>query len=91
MRPCPLPWLRRAATLRGKALAVGIALWFKAGVTKRAEVKATGTLWEKLGIHRKSAYRGLSALETAGLITIVRHAGRAPLVTILEVTSAPDR
>ena len=63
--PVPLPWLRRAATLRGKALAVGIALWFKAGVTKRAEVKATGTLWEKLGIHRKSAYRGLLALETA--------------------------
>jgi DNA-binding MarR family transcriptional regulator len=55
------------------------------------EVKATGTLWEKLGIHRKSAYRGLSALEAAGLITIVRHAGRAPIVTILEVTSTPDR
>jgi hypothetical protein len=44
--PVPLPWLRRAATLRGKALAIGIALWFKAGVTKRGEVKATGTLWE---------------------------------------------
>jgi hypothetical protein len=89
--PVPLPWLRRAATLRGKALAVGIALWFKAGVTKRAEVRATGTLWEKIGIHRKSAYRGLSALETAGLITVVRHAGRAPIVTILEVTSTHDR
>jgi hypothetical protein len=42
--PVPLPWLRWAATLRGKAVAVGIALWFKAGVTKRAEVKATGSL-----------------------------------------------
>lgn len=79
--PVPLPWLRQAATLRGKALAVGIALWFK----------ATGTLWGKLGIHRKSAYRGLSALETAGLITVVRHAGRAPVVTIVEVASPTDK
>jgi hypothetical protein len=89
--PVPLPWLRQAAMLRGKALAVGIALWFKAGVTKRREVKATGTLWGKLGIHRKSAYRGLSALETSGLITVVRHAGRAPVVTIVEVASPTDK
>jgi hypothetical protein len=39
----------------------------------------------------KSAYRGLSALETAGLITVVRHAGRAPILAILEVSSPTDR
>jgi hypothetical protein len=89
--PAPLPWLQLAARLRGKALAVGIALWFKAGLTKCGQVKATGTLWHKCGIHRKSAYRGLSALEAAGLITVVRHAVRTPIMTILEVTSTSDR
>jgi hypothetical protein len=53
--------------------------------------QSNGYLVGKLEIHRKSAYRGLSALETAGLIKVVRHAGRAPIVTILEVTSTHDR
>jgi hypothetical protein len=85
--PIPLGWLHKAAQLRGKALAVGIALWFKAGVTKQFVVKASNTLWSKLGINRKSAYRALTALEHAGLVSVERHAGRAPVVKILDLNS----
>lgn len=82
--PIPLAWLRKAAALPGKVLAVGVALWFKAGATKRAEVQMTGKLLAKFGINRKAGYRGLKALECAGLVTVKRHAGRCAVVTILE-------
>ena len=86
--PIPLVWLHKAASLRGKALAVGIALWFKVGITKQREIKASNALWRKLGIHRKSAYRALAALERAGLVAVDRHAGRAPIVVILDLNAS---
>ena len=86
--PVPIVWLHKASRLRGKALAVGIALWFKRGVTKSPTVKASGSLWEKFGIERRSAYRGLESLEQAGLITVIRGQGQVPIVTIM---SDPDK
>jgi hypothetical protein len=80
--PVPLAWIRKGAQLRGKALAVGLALWFKAGMTGDKEITAGKALWERVGIGRKSAYRGLNALERAGLVLVVRHRGRCPRVTI---------
>ena len=34
--PIPLPWLAVAATLPGKALAVGIIIWFLQGIQKKS-------------------------------------------------------
>ena len=81
--PIPLSWLRAATVLPGKALAVGLVLWFKAGITKRGEVKMTTKLLHKFGLSRYAGYRGLVALEDAGLVTAVRRRGRCPRVTIL--------
>lgn len=84
--PIPLVWLRRAGELRGKALAVAVALWFKAGTAKgNPEVAATAGLLERLGVGRKAGYRGLAALERAGLVSIERRPGRSARVTILPV------
>lgn len=88
--PIPLPWLARAAALRGKALAVGIAIWFKHGATKGKPVKASASLLDKLKVNRKSGYRALESLESAGLINVQRQAGRAPIVNIVAVSPAPD-
>ena len=82
--PVPLYWLRRAAELPGKTLAVGVILWFKAGVTKNNQVKASSGMFQKLGIHRKAVYRGINNLEIAGLVSVVRHIGRASIVTIID-------
>jgi hypothetical protein len=89
--PVPLYWLRRAAELPGKTLAVGVTLWFKAGVTKNNQVKASSGMYQKLGIHRKAVYRGINNLEMAGLVTVVRHIGRAPLVTIINDWEASEK
>ncbi len=81
--PVPLEWLRRAAMLPGKSLAVGIVLWFEAGCDKCLTVRITNAVGKKLGIERRSKDRGLRNLEEAGLVEVDRHRGRCPVVTIL--------
>ena len=77
-----MAWLRAAARLPGRALAVGLALWFKAGVSKRATVKLSSSVRDKIGLDRYSARRGLEALERAELVDVDRQRGRSPVVTI---------
>ncbi len=69
-------------------MAVGLALWFKAGATKNRTVKLTGALVARFNVGRKAGARCLRALETAGLVSVVRHVGRCPVVTVLGVDDA---
>jgi hypothetical protein len=84
--PVPLDWLGRAAGLPGKALAVGLALWFLRGCRKRDTVTLSRRTLERLGVGRKPGYRGLRALEAAGLVRVRRHVGKSPVVRICEAT-----
>jgi hypothetical protein len=83
--PIPLNWLGMAAAQPGKALHVGLAIWFWAGVRRSRQVPFR-MLWLKttLGVDRCSAYRGLDALERVGLVSVIRHRGRKSLVTLLD-------
>jgi hypothetical protein len=80
--PVPLAWLHRAADLPGKALAVGLALWFLRGVQKRRTVRLTRRTLRRLGVGRKPGYLGLKNLEGAGLVRVRRQKGKSPVVTI---------
>ena len=83
--PIPLAWLSAAAELPGKAaLAIGLALWFERGRRKSDEVLLTAAICERFGLDRKGKYRGLAALEEAGLVAVERRPNRNPVVTILE-------
>jgi hypothetical protein len=82
--PVPLVWLSMAAKLSGKALHVGIALWYLAGVTKSFTVKLTRSTLTLFGVSRWSVSRNLRLLELAGLVTVERRKGKVPLVTIVE-------
>jgi hypothetical protein len=84
--PIPLVWLSRACRLSPKALAVGLALWFKAGMSKNSpEVVASPGLLKRFGVMaRRTQYQALSNLERAGLVAVDRGRGRCPRVTILE-------
>jgi hypothetical protein len=95
--PVPWPWLTVAAGLPGKALHVGLALWYRAG-RQRKQVgvdMSLSAIAREFGFHRTQASRGLEELEEARLVSVERAAGRKPRVTILEVprrtTSGPDR
>jgi hypothetical protein len=83
--PIPLTWLAIAGEQPGKALHVGVALWHLAGLKRTQTVPLSASLLLTMGVSRHSGYRGLKALEGAGLVSIVRHPGRLPIVTILEV------
>ncbi len=85
--PIPWNWLKVATALPGQALQVAMALWFLVGMKKVATVALSGAVLRDLGVSRYAGYRGLTALEGAGLVSVERHAGRHPIVTILP---APD-
>ena len=81
--PIPLNWLAQAARRSGKALHVGIALWFLSGLKRSGTIALSQSILRLFGVGRFSGYRGLAELEKAGLVSVVRHAGRNPIVTIL--------
>jgi hypothetical protein len=80
--PIPLAWLKRAAQLPGKALAVGLALWFLKRCQNQTTVRLTRRTLERFGVARKPGYNGLQALERAGLVQVRRHVGKSPVVTL---------
>ena len=85
--PIPLDWLTQAARQSGKALHVGIALWFLSGLKRSREIALSQSILSLFGVTRHSGYRGLAELEKAGLVSVVRHRGRNSIVTILLPTA----
>ena len=85
--PIPMEWLRTAAALPGKALAVGIELWFQSGLLRSNWVSVSMSRFSRHGVSRFAAARGLAALERAGLIRCLRAPGRKPRVEIISVVS----
>jgi hypothetical protein len=83
--PVPVWWLAIAGGCSGKAVSVGLALWFKTKATGRVEVSACPTLLAKFGVGRKAGYAALKKLAAVGLVRIVeQRPGRCSVVTILE-------
>ena len=89
-------WFVRATRLRKPAVVAGLALWFKAGVTKdeflrekRAEsapIRVDRGLKKSFGVTPSQMSRGLHALAKAGLIVIAKGgAGRCPVVVIVNL------
>lgn len=85
--PIPWNWLAKAATQPGKALHVALTLWFLAGMKRSRTVSLATSYLSMLGVNRFAGYRGLKTLERVGLVSVVRHRGRQPMVTILEVVA----
>ena len=81
--PIPLNWLVKAAPLNGKALEIAVVIWHLKGLKRKNTVKLNGKLLREFKISRSTLYRGLAAMEKAGLISIQRQIGRSPMVTIL--------
>jgi hypothetical protein len=80
--PIPLQWIGKASMLPGKALAVGLMVWFFHGLTGQLTVQLRPSIGEKFGLTRYAMWRGLHQLEVAGLVTVDRQRGRCPEVTL---------
>ena len=83
--PISMAWLNAAAKLPGKALNVGLAIWWLAGMSKTTAFKLTGKSLSQLGVSRDAASDGLKRLEDIGLILVKRSPGQRPTVQILPV------
>ncbi len=85
--PIPLWWLEGAGKLPGKALHVGISLWFLSGVTKSDTVRFNQCQQERYGVKRDAARRAIQALEKANLIAVNRGCGKRQEVTIIRMSN----
>ena len=83
--PIPMAWLNEAARLPGKALNLGIAIWWLAGMAQTKTFKLTGKALDQLGVSRDAAADALKRLEGRGLIRVQRAPGQRPTVEILSV------
>jgi hypothetical protein len=87
--PLPLNWLSSACKLSGKSpLTVALAILFEVGRRKSNEIVLTTAICQRFGVKRKSKYRGLSALEAAGLILVNRRPRKNPVITVLDVAES---
>ena len=81
--PIPLAWLGSAASLPGKTLNVGIALWWLHGMAKGKPFKLTQKALQTLNVERDAASAALARLEQARLIRMVRQPGQRPTVSVV--------
>jgi hypothetical protein len=82
--PVPLTWLVLAGGQSGKALHVGITLWFLRGLNKCNTFPLSMKILRDMGVEKTAGYRGLKQLEKAGLVSVKRKVGRLSIVTVLE-------
>jgi len=80
--PIPLGWIMKAASVEGKTLHVALVLWFLAGLKRSLKVTVSQSKLRLFGVSRQASYRALFRLEGAGLVSVERHRGRNPIVTI---------
>ncbi|MDP4836405.1 MAG: hypothetical protein NWS01_04560 [Burkholderiales bacterium] len=82
--PIPLDWLTAAARLPGKAINVGIALWWLAGMSKTGALKLTRQSQLALNISKDAERDGLRRLRQAGLIELTARPGQRHSVRIIK-------
>jgi hypothetical protein len=82
--PIPLDWLTAAARLPGKAINVGIALWWLAGMSKTGALKLTRQSQLALNISKDAERDGLRRLRQAGLIELTAQPGQRHTVRIIK-------
>ena len=89
--PLPLPWLQRAAALPGKAFHVAVGLWYVSGLCRSDTFSFKRSVAADFGVSPDATYDALTNLEAAGLVSVARHRGRSPTVTILKAAVPNDR
>ena len=84
--PIPLTWLHCASRLPGKALHVGIAIWFRAGLRRSPVIDVSTVFSNEFGVLRDAKHRAIRQLEKAGLISTAKLPGRSIRVTLMGIS-----
>ena len=91
MGPIPWDWIQAIGRLPGKALHVALILRHHADMKRSHQTHLSRGQLKELGVLKDAGRRGLAELEKAGLVSVVRHTGRSPVVKILEAPYCPER
>jgi DNA-binding transcriptional ArsR family regulator len=87
--PVPLTWLSAAKRCGLLALTVGLLLWFRKGCTRSTDgLTVSERQYREFGLSRQTFAVGLSRLESAGLVTVERKAGRKSRITLCTAGNA---
>jgi len=87
----PVAWLKAARQAGGSALAVGLMAWHLAGLAGTHEgLRLRPSHYDAFGLSRHAVYRGLAALEWAGLVRVTRAPGAAATVDLLPPPTAKE-
>ena len=86
-----MSWIESAAQLPGKALHLGIAIWWLRGMAKAESFKLTQKALDFVGISRYASYDALGRLEASGLIRVQRSPGCRPVMALLGVDQVGGR
>lgn len=91
--PIPMAWMTGADAAGGSALALGIALWFQRGISRRSVriIRVNAALRRTMNLTPDQTRRAVAALAVHGLIRVhTGGRGRCAQVEILDVPgSAP--
>jgi hypothetical protein len=81
-----IPWVsvERVGRLRGKALLLYVMVWRQGLLEQTRTVTLTSTACLRCGVSRHQKASALAELEAHGFITVERHHGSNPVVTLLE-------
>ncbi len=80
--PIPLREIAAASRLPGRALAVLLAIHHRQALTKNPVVTLPQRLLAELGVGKDAKARALHALESVGLVRIMRSKGRQSKITL---------
>src|SRR5262249_31070993 len=83
--PVPLPWLRIACRLPGRALQAALCIRYVEGLTSSSVIKPSGKQRSCFALSRRGWYEALRRLEKAGLILVERKPGCSSQITVLTV------
>ena len=87
--PIPWAWIEKAGKLPGKALAIAMVLWKQVGCDNRRTVRFNLTQsCKRWRVSIDTGRRGLKALVTAGLISVVHPDGKCLMVTVNDTKKA---
>ena len=84
-------WLGRAAHLPGKALHLALALVWLSRLERTETIRLRPWALARFNVGWRALRVGLQRLEAGGLVSVERHPGRKPRVTVMLETKEGSR
>ncbi len=83
--PLPLEWINQACQSQGRAIDVGLAIWFLTYMKRKQPITLNQRTLDHFALNRHAGYRGLKGLEENGLVEVKRAPGKSARVFLRKI------